>query len=171
MKCEDFDKFLFENPKAKICPQEFVEHLKECENCASLWKIQETLADIGEDKITFSLSPAQRANLILRAKKEFFLKTASSLIEDSFVVSLLLSLFILGIIASATNLSKFQLFEKVMPYIKLFSSQAVPFLKDIQAVFSSQAGSILGTMAVFFIVFAFTLFVKTLNPKRLRPYF
>lgn len=171
MKCEDFDKFLFENPKAKICPQEFVEHLRECENCASLWKIQETLADIGEDKITFSLSPAQRANLILQAKKEFFLKTTSSLIEDSFVVSLSLSLFIFGILASALNLPKFQFFEILKPYLKFLSSEAAPFLKEVHSIFSTQGGAFLGSIALFAVVFAFTLFVRTLNPKMLRPYF
>lgn len=81
MNCEDFNKFLFENPETKNSPQEYIEHLKKCYNCASLWKIQESFADLGKDKITFSFPPVKKANLILRAKQEFFYKNGSSLIE------------------------------------------------------------------------------------------
>jgi hypothetical protein len=166
MKREDFDKFLFENPDAKSCPPQFIEHLKECAKCSSLWKIQESLTNISEDKISFSFSPAKRANLIISSKKELFNKSASSLIEDSLVISILCSLFIVGIVSAAPNLNKFQFFERFTPYIKFLSSLLAPFLKEVHTIFTSQGGGFLGVIALFFIVFALTLFVKTINvPK------
>ena len=167
MKCEDFEKYLFENPEAKVYPDSFSEHLKDCEKCSSLWKIQESLANFGKEEIPLSFSPAKRTNLILQAKKELFNKSASSLIEDSLVVSLLLSFFVFGIIISLPNLPRFQFFEEIKPYLKMTTNFIAPIFNKFQAVFSNQSNLIMGAVGLFIIIFALTLFVKTLTPKRI----
>lgn len=171
MKCQDFENYLFENPDAKQFPREFSDHLLECEKCLSIWKVQECLVNIERDKIRFSISPAIRAKLILYSRKEFLLKGSSSLIEDSLVISLLVSLFIFGVVASAPNLMKFQFFERVMPHFRIFTEILEPFVNKVQIIFSNQQGYFWVSVVLFFITFAFTVFIKTLNPKKGVAYF
>lgn len=73
----------------------------------------------------------------------------------------------LGIITAAPNLTHFQFFENLTPYLKFLSGTAAPFLKEFSTLFSSQGGSILVAIALFFIIFALTPFVNIFNPKRI----
>ncbi|MCX7829598.1 MAG: hypothetical protein N2445_00855 [Acidobacteria bacterium] len=171
MKCEDFEKFVFENPKAKIFPNDYENHLDTCNKCKYLWKVQESLLDIGRDSVKFSFPLDLKANLITKARKRIFRRTFFPMVEDSFILSLIFSLLIIGIFASASNVEKSPWFDSIKPYFKEVSRIILPFIKEFHSFFSTPANYFWGIFGLFIVIFSLTLFVKTLNPKRATVYF
>ncbi len=171
MKCEEFQNYLFENPDAKALPEVFFDHLSKCEKCSSIWEIQESLATIEGDEIEFSLSTKMEADLILQSRKEFFKSRKPFSVEESLIISFTLSLLFSGIIVSVPNILKSHFSAKLSPYLKIVAEFLEPYMTGFQVIFSNQQGNILGFISLFLITFAFTFFVKTLNPKKATTYF
>lgn len=169
MKCEDFEKFLFDNPAVRELKEEFLKHKAECRDCKEVWEIQESLVSIGEDKIDFSFSMSEKTHLILSAKREIFKNYSSSFLENSFIVSLIVSSLIWGIIFSIKNFYS-PLLVKLTSF-KVYLDFLIPFLRDFQKLISDPTDFYLVLIMLFLTIFSLTLFVKTITPKKLERLF
>lgn len=169
MKCEDFETFLFDNPEVRELKEEFLKHKAECRDCKVLWEIQESLVSIGEDKIDFSFSMSQKIHLILSAKKEILKNYSPSFLEDSFIVSLIVSSLIWGIIFSIKDFYTPLLVK--LTFFKVYLDFLLPFLRYFQKLITEPTDFYLVLIMLFLTIFSLTLFVKTITPKKLERLF
>jgi hypothetical protein len=166
MNCADFEKWLFENPKERKISAEMKVHLDGCDKCAGLWKVENILFECPKYEEKLSLSPQIRAALIKAAKRESAGRYSfSSILEDSVIQALILSIFLVGGIAALSKIASPDIIAKIRPFAEPVLNAVNPFYVKMASIFSFSGGVYLLTFVVFSIIFSLEVYFKTILTK------